>query len=1681
VLSQGGGQMPAPPPPLSRGHRAEGTGCHRTHQYMRWCALGRLLLLGVWLPTRCGSQSQFARIAAQTQPWPLIECAGQWLDHTSPLVVPSGTAWGPENHFDGVHSFGGGANDFASCLQQCMHRAGCHMFHYVRQGLDPKCGVPSTGLPGTFVPAPAFIPDNNVGIYTLGTCGCPGCCIGIEEPPNGAWGTCRIDGTLPLNNSCNLRCDPGHEIGANGTLHMACREPGATLRTGGSARVNCTACPVGKFSTDGSACRVCSQPAPHVSTQQHEEFAQYACRAHRDTVLRNCTPPCPVAFGETAPCVAGGALTPGSDRQCAQCLTQVSWSNTTSGPCVPCTVCPRGWEADVRCYPWRDGSCRRCAAGRYSPVADVPGQPPTSRCLACTVCAPGFGEVVRCNSTTNGICGPCWFAQAENTCSPAVEDCSRSTWSTGGFVGSTCEMCHPCVPGQEQVGNCTLHHDTQCRTCGHEEYELHGKCMPCTAPCAPEYQEFTPCTNRTNRVCSQCPAGQFSLGSSSSTTVTQASAVSSSSSASTTATVTTSVSASTHAVCVLWTTCAAHEYEAAPPSLARDRWCMPFACAPACDAHATCLPRDINGSAHQAVCVCNVEFWGTGVTCMPVTSCAAGLTFEHLPPTETTDRVCVDATVCSAGEYEKVPATETADRVCAACTAGTYQPLLGRTVCPTCANGTYDHDQDPTTQCSVCPTQQGFFVSPDSTQCFAAAVVALVLDLDIGTIPTGTAARRIFENDLTVAIANRLMINSTRVVLLGVDAGSVIVHVEILPDPLGTRGPSVAVLGGMSSLGSFSVLSVTPVDDPCVVQPCDAQATCSRLTFGNYRCSCLSPSFWGTGHACLPTTQCVTGFTFEQIAPSPTSDRLCGTVRSCTGSEIETTVPTPMIDRVCTPCPPGMMVTSGRCIPCGNTTYDHDATSSTPCASCPPGRHSNPFSRTAMMVNGTWVNGSQVCIVEDACVARTDNCAAQASCRRTGFGTYSCECSHGHWGAGDWCVPWTVCTAALSFETVPPTALRDRTCVAVRHCLAHEYEARPPTLLLDRVCFVCPAGSTVSIAGEVCEACPSGKYDHDSTSATACQLCPAGSVVGALRRSCVLQNPCVQRTTHNCHVKATCIHTGTGAFSCTCTHGFWGQGSWCVPWTNCIQNATWAPTAPNSTANRRCKSVTHCRRDEYETRAPSLIKDRECTLCPPGHEVLKYGYSCTACLSGYYDHDQTSSTPCRRCSVGHTVAADRTACGLADPCAASELNGCHVQAKCNNTAVGEYSCECLPGFYGSGWWCMPWTECHVGSTYSVREPTYATDRVCAAITICNVGEFQTVAPQCFEYSLSDSSSGSWAMSGLSTTATAPRTKGCAGLATDRQCARCLPGTFQPLQSHAPPSDEDWQADPRLACPRCALSTFDHDSNPETICMECPVGHFVNKNSTACTLYDSCAGSAFNDCHEAALCSWTGPGVHFCECMDGFYGDGVVCSVWSTCLPFAAFETQAPNSTVDRLCQMATPCPAGEREVAAAVGTIDRRCEPCGVGTYSAPSELICHECTGLYIDHDDDPATPCQANVGVIVAAILLLSMAGLIAAAVMPLYFSRRLMCLSRVAPEDAYTLPVEPEKAAAEGQEGEEAQASAVMDSLDLNRRNSEASSSSSSYSSSPSIVVGDSAAIDEQLVQARASLEADMDDDI
>ena len=220
-------------------------------------------------------------------------------------------------------------------------------------------------------------------------------------------------------------------------------------------------------------------------------------------------------------------------------------------------------------------------------------------------------------------------------------------------------------------------------------------------------------------------------------------------------------------------------------------------------------------------------------------------------------------------------------------------------------------------------------------------------------------------------------------------------------------------------------------------------------------------------------------------------------------------------------------------------------------------------------------------------------------------------------------------------------------------------------------------------------------------------------------------------------------------------------------------------------------------------------------------------------------------------------------CVIRDTC---DINaGCAPRAVCiqtNDPQLDQYICVCALGYWGNGEACARWTECQLGVSYQTTAPTQGdeyvdgTDRVCSAVTECAPGYYESKVP----------------------------TK-----VSDRECAACQPGSYQPLAGSAVcplclPGTYDHDGDPLTACVQCAsgthqpsagqtecrvcaASTIDHDQDPLTPCQPCPLGYSSAGGTALCTA-DACVGGLVIQ-NSLTVCS----GVVGEECVfacDSFY-------------------------------------------------------------------------------------------------------------------------------------------------------------------------------------------------------------------
>ena len=106
--------------------------------------------------------------------------------------------------------------------------------------------------------------------------------------------------------------------------------------------------------------------------------------------------------------------------------------------------------------------------------------------------------------------------------------------------------------------------------------------------------------------------------------------------------------------------------------------------------------------------------------CAAWSVCELGVSFEVAAPTPSSDRVCQNVTVSSAGQYVVSSPTLLRDTVVANCYSGTYQSATQQPDCPPCPVGSIDHDHDPSTDCTVCPVGK-FQLAEGEVECILCA------------------------------------------------------------------------------------------------------------------------------------------------------------------------------------------------------------------------------------------------------------------------------------------------------------------------------------------------------------------------------------------------------------------------------------------------------------------------------------------------------------------------------------------------------------------------------------------------------------------------------------------------------------------------------------------------------------------------------------------------------------------------------------------------------------------------------------------------------------------------------------------------------------------------------------------------------------------------------------------------
>jgi hypothetical protein len=1514
------------------------------------------------------SSSQRAQLGAGVYP-AFAECSAHWLDMDDTSAVVYGSQpWGRHNHLDGHHAWPNGRvwngsawtgafNDFNSCMQRCIRRDGCVMFHYIDMLPWFPCGLPSAGLPGRMVPAPGGIPPQNVSVYTLGFCDCPGCCSNVVVPRNGSMGSCAASGRLSHGASCELRCQPGFQVSAGNTT-VVCGSPGLILRTGGTSAVTCTACGTGTFAAgDGRPCVRCAPPrraAVAVEASSSIRFASdYDCSVV--VVQRGCD------FDASATDMRlrlGTTVADICPRQCA-CV-----GARYAGP-----ICrPRQYVA-VACAVGADTVLRNCS---------VP-------------CAPGSGERVPCEPGdvrrvgTDRVCEVC-------TATGTAFSSTNVTWSPGG-EDEPCRNCTACGAGAREVTPCTAASDAVCEACAPGKFSLDGRyCTDCTV-CPVGHGETTHCTPATNSVCAPCTAigvysGFWSAGGLGCSQTGGCSWPEKHSN-------------NLGAVCTPCTVCPAGKFVTAACTAANDTECTrcPYnppsfealysdpgsmQCSQCDNACTAGFNEDVSCRAetNRACSACAAGQFATGssvrevhyhiVSELVVTMEMACLgwnrpvlpSFEFVNDTSSATIFVVNSAACFGFQRPNVTvvtttSTRTTTTVVTTKYAVKHPPDPCRHISPrggfvVCRRAGLVDSCVPRVDCvdrthlidsgSLSAMRQGSFTRSSAwTQIgdLSTGQPAWASSSAFGTVPSsandGAWGREHMNQprhhssrgdnewwavhlraptvDPVVTIYARICctveFSHTLRVYIG-NSNFTSAKLCVVWDDVTDRSLKSAVCSGagtrvfVAGSGYLQLPEVVVTGVPLLNSTVDVQVNISatnstdllRVSPQNNHTSVreLATKEMLAPSLCKPWTECSFDYEFEAVAPSVSSDRLCRTHECTPGCDSNA-------DCTLIGCNVSVNATTFVCQMCNMTADNFVAV------------HRCQDSLTSLALGRVETFPGQDVIMDRKCI-----------------------CREGYYGNGIQCLKHSVCHGGHTFMLHPPTRSSDRVCVSVSSCKQFEYELVGPTVTSDRKCAACPAGTYQPYSDrKVCAPCPPATFDHDADPTTSCQTCSPGNSVTPDRLGCY----------------------STAMFSVSIA----------ADWATVSSNLTdFKLSVVTSVAARL--NVSTDRVQVLAARAGSVVVDLE--LLP----ALNKSEPSALELLGQLQRQQI---------VGHclSLSAAFIACGAAcvphltcplvisgfsllhlqvhdDPCMSSP---CDMNAICVRAQPTVAKCTCKVGFWGDGDHCMPWRDCHVNHTYELAPPTALVDRICVDVAPCPAGRIERTPPtyrrdrNCSLCPAGTEKLGSgqyyWQQLAPNITNT---TAGNSSLSN----VSVVSTNSTNLTNAAPVIYTERVID----CTACKPGKYDHDSNPATACVACAVGYTVGSGLTSCDLYNPCTAGV-HGCAAQAMCNMTSPGQYSCTCLNSHWGDGAWCVPLSTCLPQVAYESVAATATSDRICLPFTQCNMDQYEQRVPTHTSDRICAHCAPGNEVVG--LVCIPCGGNTYDHDQLSATACvQCRYGVV-------------------------------------------------------------------------------------------------------------------
>ena len=350
-----------------------------------------------------------------------------------------------------------------------------------------------------------------------------------------------------------------------------------------------------------------------------------------------------------------------------------------------------------------------------------------------------------------------------------------------------------------------------------------------------------------------------------------------------------------------------------------------------------------------------------------------------------------------------------------------------------------------------------------------------------------------------------------------------------------------------------------------------------------------------------------------------------------------------------------------------------------------------------------------------------------------------------------------------------------------------------------------------------------------------------------------------------------------------------------------------------------CNATTFNKLGESECRACpdaasfASTEGADCFVCDCGGELCAAGaygqwtaggnHNCTACPRGQFQGlvGKEGANSCKSCAF-ETNQAFRDA----DPGSVSKSDCSQIICGTGQRPVGteELKCEnCTAGRFKAGRNGDPCESCPCGQWQSLPGQG-SCGAACAAGTFGNssTGQCESCPPDGF-----------FCVESLKT----PFGK----------AARCIPGE---RELFAPNATSD------RVCAPCAPGRYSNSVNARE-CSPCTNGFQPNSTSSFCTKHTTCAKG------ERVVAEPTATADRSCRpCAPGMVSTTKNAAECQQC-PAGTFQAEGGQAT----CTKHTVCAVGERVVAEPTATVDRSCQPCAAGAFSASKNAgSCEVCPG---------------------------------------------------------------------------------------------------------------------------------------